>query len=68
MKGEKAVTDLPSFGCPVTEAVLLGVLAERNAGDWIEWDASKGQVSNRPELNAQLVRTYREGWSVEGLG
>jgi predicted dehydrogenase len=68
MKGEKASTDLPSYGCPVTEAVLLGVLAERNAGDWIEWDAAEGKVTNRPELNAQLTRKYRDGWSVEGLG
>ena len=68
MKGEKATTDLPTYGCPVTEAVLLGVLAERNAGDWIEWDAAAGQVTNRPELNAQLKRKYRDGWSVEGLG
>jgi hypothetical protein len=68
MKGEKAATDLPTYGCPVTEAVLLGVLAERNAGDWIEWDAAAGKVTNRPELNAQLSRKYRDGWSVEGLG
>jgi hypothetical protein len=54
----------------VTEAVLLGVLAERNAGtgEWIEWDTVAGKVTNKPELNAQLTRKYREGWSVEGLG
>ena len=68
MKGEKAATDFTAYGCPVTEAVLLGVLAERNAGDWIEWDAAAGKVTNRPELNAQLTRQYRDGWSVEGLG
>jgi predicted dehydrogenase len=68
MKGEKAATDLPSYGCPVTEAVLLGVLSERNPGDWIEWDAATGKIANRPELNAQLTRTYRDGWSVAGLG
>jgi hypothetical protein len=68
MKREKAATDLPSYGCPVTEAVLLGVLSERNPGDWIEWDAQAGKIANRPELNAQLTRTYRDGWSVEGLG
>ena len=68
MKGEKASTDLPTYGCPVTEAVLLGVLSERNPGDWIEWDAAAGQVTNKPELNAQLTRKYRDGWSVEGLG
>ena len=68
MKGAKAATDLPTYGCPVTEAVLLGVLAERNPGDWIEWDASLGKVTNKPELNAQLTRKYHDGWSVEGLG
>ncbi len=68
MKGAKAATDLPSYGCPVTEAVLLGVLSERNPGDWIEWDATTGKLTNRPEWNAQLTRTYRDGWSVEGLG
>lgn len=70
MKGKKASTDLPTYGCPVTEAVLLGVLAERNAGtgEWIEWDTVTGKVTNKPELNVQLTRKYREGWSVEGLG
>jgi predicted dehydrogenase len=68
MKGAKAATDLPTYGCPVTEAVLLGVLAERNPGGWIEWDATLGKVTNKPELNAQLTRKYRDGWSVEGLG
>ena len=63
MAGKKAATDFVSYGCPVTEAVLLGVLAERNAGDWIEWDAAEGKVANKPELNAQLARPYRPGWA-----
>ena len=68
MAGKPASTDFATYGCPVTEAVLLGVLAERNAGILIEWDAGAGQVKNRPELNAQLSRSYRDGWKVEGLG
>lgn len=68
MNGTKAATDLPTYGCPVTEAVLLGVLSERNPGDWIEWDAAAGRITNRPELNAALARRYRDGWGVEGLG
>ncbi|MBL9133006.1 MAG: Gfo/Idh/MocA family oxidoreductase [Verrucomicrobiaceae bacterium] len=68
MKGDKAATDLPTYGCPVTEAVLLGVLSERNPGAWIEWDAASGQVVNRPEINTQLARKYRDGWSMAGLG
>jgi predicted dehydrogenase len=62
MAGKKAVTDFVNYGCPVTEAVLLGVLAERNPGQWIEWDAKAGSVANRPELNTQLARPYRQGW------
>ena len=68
MAGKKAATDLVSYGCPLTEAVLLGVIAERNPGAWIQWDADGGTITNRPELNPQLVRTYRTGWKVEGLG
>lgn len=68
MKNEKSATDLPTYGCPVTEAVLLGVLSERNPGDWIEWDAATGRITNKPDLNAQLTRKYRDGWSIEGLG
>ncbi|MBL9179374.1 MAG: Gfo/Idh/MocA family oxidoreductase [Verrucomicrobiaceae bacterium] len=68
MKGGKAAADLPTYGCLVTEAVLLGVLSERNPGGWIEWDAAAGKVTNKPELNAQLARKYRDGWGVEGLG
>ena len=56
MKGKKAATDLPSYGCQVTEAVLLGVLSERNPGDWIEWDAQAGTIAHVPEFNAQLTR------------
>jgi len=68
MEGRKAATDFANYGCPVTEAVLLGVLAERNPGGWIEWDAANGRVKNRPELNSQLSREYRDGWKVPGLG
>jgi hypothetical protein len=68
MKGAKAATDLPSYGCPVTEAVLLGVLSERNRGNWTEWDATAGKIANRPELNAQLTRRNHDHWSVERLG
>jgi len=69
MQGQKAAADLPTCGGPVTEAVLVGVLAERNAeAGWIEWDAGAGKITNKPELNAQLPRKYRDGWSIEGLG
>ena len=58
---------LADFGFAPRNA-FLGELSERNPGDWIEWDATAGKIANKPELNAQLLRKYRDGWSVEGLG
>jgi len=68
MAGKSAATDLVTYGCPLTEAVLLGVIAERNPGDWVEWDAEAGKITNRTELNPQLVRSYRDGWKMDGVG
>mgnify|MGYP000673894982 FL=1 len=63
IKGEKAAADLPTYGCPVTEAVLLGVLAERNPGGWIEWDAAAMKVKNAPEFDTWIKEPVRDGWS-----
>ncbi len=51
------------YAAPLTELVLLGVLAIRS-GQTIEWDAEGMCVTNAPELNRHLEITAREGWSV----
>lgn len=47
------------------EQMMLGLVAYR-AGETIEYDGQKGTVTNHPEANALLKRTYREGWSLDG--
>jgi len=49
------------YSGPMTETCLLGVLAERFGGR-IEWDAEKMEITNRPELNAYVKETPRQGW------
>lgn len=49
------------FSSRFTETCLLGALAIRHGGR-IEWDAEKGEVTNRPELNAFVNPPVRAGW------
>lgn len=49
------------YAAPMTEVALLGVLAQRFGGR-IEWDAKKGEITNRPELNAFVKEPVRSGW------
>ncbi|TLD69326.1 Gfo/Idh/MocA family oxidoreductase [Phragmitibacter flavus] len=51
----------------LTEVVLVGTLAEHAPNEWVTWDA-KTQQTNHDTINANLIRPYREGWKVEGLG
>jgi hypothetical protein len=52
----------------MTEAVLVGAMADRHAEQWLEWDAAKLEFSNSPEATKLVRRTYRTGWNVPGLG
>ena len=56
-----------SYAGPLAEAVLLGNVANRCAGQTLEWDAPNLRITNMPEANALLRVPYREGWEVEGL-
>jgi len=56
------------YAAPLAEAALLGNVANRFAGQKLEWDAQAMKVTNVPEANALLRREYRDGWAVEGLG
>ncbi len=56
-----------SYAGPLTEALLLGVVANRFPGDTLAWDADKLEITNKPEANQLLRRSYREGFSVENL-
>jgi hypothetical protein len=55
------------YSGPLTETVLLGTVALLSAGKELAWDAARMKVTNVPEANQHLHRTYRDGWAVEGL-
>jgi predicted dehydrogenase len=55
------------YAGPLTEALLLGVVANRFPDTQLEWDAEKLLVTNVPEANKLLRRTYREGFQVRRL-
>ena len=55
------------FAGPMTEAVLLGNIANRYPGKTLNWDAKKLRFTNCPEANKHLRRKYRKGFTVRGL-
>lgn len=66
LAGEKSCADF-SHGGPLTEAVLVGAIADRFAGEWLEWDQEQLRFSNHAAATSLVRRTYRDGWSVDGL-
>ena len=50
---------------PMTETILLGVLAQRYPESQLRWNSEKMEVKGRPELNAMIRREYRDGWKFE---
>jgi predicted dehydrogenase len=55
------------YAGPLTESVLLGCLATRFAMTTLQWNAEALTITNEPEANRFVRKTYREGWSVKGL-
>jgi hypothetical protein len=62
-KGTNAGSDF-SYGGPLTELALLGVIAIKLNGTKLEWDAEKMQFTNCPEANQHLNPPYRKGWTL----
>jgi predicted dehydrogenase len=67
VEGHKACDDF-SHGGPLTEAVLVGAMADRFAGQWLEWDAAKLEFKGHADATKLVRRAYRDGWKVPGLG
>ena len=47
------------------EQMLLGLVAHK-AGKKLTYDPVAGRVTNAPEVNDDLKRTYRQGWTLNG--
>ncbi|MFH1301763.1 MAG: Gfo/Idh/MocA family oxidoreductase [Planctomycetota bacterium] len=60
--GDPAMSNF-NYASRLTETALLGNVAIR-AGEKIEWDAKKMEITNLPEANKFLSRDYRDGWSL----
>ncbi len=52
---------------PLTEAVLLGVVAVRTRKQLV-WDSANLTVTNAPEANAFIRKAYRKGWELGTVG
>ena len=64
-KGIGEATSPFSYAAPLTEVMLLGLVALRaGQGHRIEYDAANMRVTNPEEANRYLTREYREGWSL----
>jgi predicted dehydrogenase len=61
--GPRPVSNFDYAG-PLTEIVLLGVLALRAPGRRLEWDSENLRITNAPELNEHVHTEYRSGWTL----
>lgn len=52
-----------SLAGPMTETILLGVLAQRIPDTTLKWDADNMSIVDRPDLDKLIKRDYREGWA-----
>lgn len=52
---------------PMTETILLGVLAQRVPEESLKWNASKMEIDGRPELGKYVRREYSPGWDAISL-
>ncbi len=63
IRGEEAISSPFATAVPLTETMLLGVVALR-AGEAIDYDAASGRVTNVADANRFLDREYRKGWEL----
>ena len=61
--GPRPVSNFDYAG-PLTEIVLLGVLALKAPGRRLEWDSENLEIKNAPELNRLVHTDYRKGWTL----
>jgi predicted dehydrogenase len=58
-------SDFVTSAGPLTSFVLTGLLAMfAGTGKKLHWDVQKMQVTNLPEINQYVSRTYRQGWEL----
>ena len=64
-KGRGTASSPFSYAAPLTETMLLGIVALRvGQGREIRYDGAAMRVTNVPEANQYLQRQYRAGWTL----
>ncbi len=63
-KDGKPASSSFEYGGPLTEMVLLGVLAMRLKDTPLEWDGAKMKVTNNDEADKYIRPAFREGWAL----
>ncbi|HEY3319160.1 MAG TPA: Gfo/Idh/MocA family oxidoreductase [Planctomycetota bacterium] len=61
--GKKAGSDF-SYGGPLTEIGLLGVIGLKFPGQRLDWDAANATFNNFTDANQYVNPPYREGWKL----
>ena len=54
-----------SYAGPFTETILLGCVAQKNPGAVLKWKRDAMSFEGRPDLDAMVKRSYRNGWEIE---
>ena len=62
-RGEAKTAAGFDYAGPLTETVLLGTVALRCPDKELAWDAREMKITNRPEANQYLRRSYRRPWA-----
>jgi predicted dehydrogenase len=63
-KGGTPASSNFNYGGPLTELVLLGVLAIAAKDQTLKWDSKNLKFTNNENANKLLHKVYREGWSL----
>ncbi|HEX9563541.1 MAG TPA: Gfo/Idh/MocA family oxidoreductase [Gemmatimonadaceae bacterium] len=64
-KGEVQASCPFDYAAPLTEVMLLGIVALRaGQNKRIEYDGANMSVTNVPDANQYLTREYRSGWAL----
>jgi predicted dehydrogenase len=62
--GGKAGSDFYTYGGPLTQIAMLGVIAMKLPGTKLEWDAEAMRFTNCDEANQFVNPPYRHGWTL----
>jgi predicted dehydrogenase len=63
IRGTQKTTSPFEYSAKLTEIMLLGVAA-LNAGKKIQYDGANMKITNVPDSDALLKRSYRSGWAL----